>query len=113
MSISSEHSSRPTDQPASDLDDETSEHCTDQSSVNRAILQSLNRLNENFASLTQHSYPDEFAESEAAPAEGHADNPANIDIQADIDNLLQTGDNPVVDKSLEGATSNANETEIR
>ena len=63
VSISSEHSSQPTDQPVSNLDDETSEHCTDHSSVNRAILLSLNRLNENFASSTQHSYEDEFAES--------------------------------------------------
>ena len=60
MSICSEQDSRPTDQPASDLDYGTSAGTiTDQSSVNRAILISLDHLNQNLATLTQQ-YEEEY-----------------------------------------------------
>jgi hypothetical protein len=54
VSICAKQSSRPIDPPLSDLDlDSTIDESIDQSVVNRAILISLNPLNENFTSLTE------------------------------------------------------------
>ena len=56
-SICAEQNARPTDQPASD-------QATDQSAVNRAILLSLDRLNDNFACFSQQ-YDNELVDSES------------------------------------------------
>ena len=101
-SICAEQNARPTDQPASD-------QTTDQSAVNRAILMSLDRLNDNFACFSQQ-YDDELVDSESVLLEEQADNPVNLDIQADIDSLIQPcehlGDHTGV------LNTNANETDI-
>ena len=86
-SICAEQNVRPTDQPASD-------QATDQSAVNRAILMSLDGSNDNFASFSQQ-YDDEFVDSEPVLLEEQADNPANLDIQAGTDSLIQTRDQSV------------------
>ena len=65
-----------------------SQRAIKQSAVNRAVLMSLDRLNDNFA--TSQQYDDEFVDSEPVLLEEQTDNPANLDIQADIDSLIQT-----------------------
>ncbi|XP_028403989.1 uncharacterized protein LOC114526591 [Dendronephthya gigantea] len=105
VSICSEHSSRTSDQPVSDLD--TSE----QSSVNRAILMSLNRLNENFASFS-HQYEESFVDTESTPADDGVDNPENIDIQADIESLIQADKTMVENQLGQNVVADANECEI-
>ena len=65
-----------------------SQRAIKQSAVNRAVLMSSDRLNDNFA--TSQQYDDEFVDSEPVLLEEQADNPANLDIQADIDSLIQT-----------------------
>ena len=71
----------------------------------------LDRLNNNFASLSQQ-YDDEFVDSEPVLLEKQADNPANLDIQANIDSLIQTRDQSVDNTGVLDTTANANETEI-
>ena len=65
-----------------------SQRAIKQSAVNRAVLMSLDRLNDNF--VTSQQYDDEFVDSEPVLLEEQTDNPANLDIQADIDSLIQT-----------------------
>ncbi|CAB4008086.1 Hypothetical predicted protein, partial [Paramuricea clavata] len=91
VSICAEQSSRPIDLPVSDLDlDSTIDESIDQSAVNRAILMSLNRLNENFTSFTEQ-YQEDDVETDSQPTDDHVENPENVDIQADIDSLIQSG----------------------
>ena len=103
-SICAEQNARPTDQPASD-------QATDQSAVNRAILMSLDRLNDNFACFSQQ-YDDELVDSESVLLEEQADNPVNLDIQADIDSLIQPCEPSGDHTGVLNTTANANETDI-
>ena len=104
VSICAEQNARPTDQPASD-------QATDQSAVNRAILMSLDRLNDNFTCFSQQ-YDDELVDSELVLLEEQADNPVNLDIQADIDSLIQPCEHSVDHTGVLNTTANANETDI-
>jgi hypothetical protein len=51
---------------------------------------SLNRLNENFTSFTEQYLEDDI-EIDSQPPDDHVENPENVDIQADIDSLIQSG----------------------
>ena len=103
-SICAEQNARPTDQPASD-------QTTDQSAVSRAILMSLDRLNDNFPCFSQQ-YDDELVDSESVLLEEQADNPVNLDIQADIDSLIQPCEHSGDHTGVLNTTANANETDI-
>ncbi|CAB3996880.1 Hypothetical predicted protein [Paramuricea clavata] len=111
VSICAEQSSRPIDPPVSDLDlDSTIDESIDQSAVNRTILMSLNRLNENFTNFTEQ-YQEDDVQIDSQPLDNHVENPENVDIQADIASLIQSGRQ--VDRVSAYITNdNANEAEV-
>ena len=49
--------------------------------MNRAILMSLNRLNENFTSFTEQHQEDDV-EIDSQPIDDHVENPENVDISS-------------------------------
>ena len=67
---SSESTSEPKGQPVSGLNQST---LLDQSSVNRAILESLERLNHNFATFSEYQYPEnDYSHEQVDEVGGHS-----------------------------------------
>lgn len=88
---SSESTSEPKGQPVSGLNQST---LLDQSSVNRAILESLERLNHNFATFSEYQYPENDYSHEQVDEVGERSNDSSpVDIHQEVNAIV----NPVND----------------
>lgn len=88
---SSESTSEPKGQPVSGLKQST---LLEQSSVNRAILESLERLNQNFAAFSEYQYPENDYSHEQVDEVGERSNVSSpVDIHLEVNAIV----NPVND----------------
>ena len=79
---SSESTSEPKGQPMSGLKQST---LLEQSSVNRAILESLERLNQNFSTFSEYQYPEKDYSHEQVDEVGERSNYSSpVDIHQEV-----------------------------